>query len=48
MLRHSCGYALANRGTDKRTIQDYRGHRDPRHTAHSTRTASHRFAELWR
>ena len=48
MLRHSCGYALANRGTDMRTIQDYLGHRDPRHTAHYTRTASHRFAGLWR
>jgi site-specific recombinase XerD len=47
-LRHSCGYALANKGTDMRTIQDYLGHRDPRHTAHYTRTASHRFEGLWR
>jgi type 1 fimbriae regulatory protein FimB/type 1 fimbriae regulatory protein FimE len=48
MLRHSCGYALANAGKDMRTIQDYLGHRDPRHTAHYTRTASHRFEGLWR
>jgi site-specific recombinase XerD len=48
MLRHSCGYALANKGQDSRTIQDYLGHRDPRHTAHYTRTASHRFEGLWR
>ena len=25
MLRHSCGYALANKGHDLRTIQDYSG-----------------------
>ena len=47
MLRHSCGYALANRGYDLRLIQDYLGHRDPRHTAHYTRTAAGRFEGLW-
>jgi type 1 fimbriae regulatory protein FimB len=31
-LRHSCGFALANKGYDLRLIQDYLGHRDPRHT----------------
>ena len=46
MLRHSCGYALANRGYDLRLIQDYPGHRDPRHTAHYTRTAAGRFEGL--
>ena len=45
MLRHSC-YALANKGRDPRLIQDYLGHRDPRHTAHNTRTAAHRFDDL--
>jgi Phage integrase family len=30
MLRHSCGYYLADKGTDLRTMQDYLGHRDPR------------------
>ena len=48
MLRHSCGYALANKGYDLRLIQDYLGHRDPRHTAHYTRTAARRFEGLWR
>jgi type 1 fimbriae regulatory protein FimB len=48
MLRHSCGYYLANRGYDLRLIQDYLGHRDPRHTVHYTRTAASRFDGLWR
>ena len=47
MLRHSCGFALANKGYDLRLIQDYLGHRDPRHTAHYTRTAAVRFEGLW-
>jgi type 1 fimbriae regulatory protein FimB len=33
-LRHSCGYHLADKGADLRTMQDYLGHRDPRHTVH--------------
>ncbi len=43
MLRHSCGYYLADQGTDLRTMQDYLGHRDPRHTVHYTRVAGSRF-----
>src|SRR5215470_12963467 len=46
MLRHSCGYYLADRGTDLRAMQDYLGH--PKHTAHYTRVAGHRFEGLWR
>jgi site-specific recombinase XerD len=48
MLRHSCGFYLANRGHDLRLIQDYLGHRDPKHTVHYTRTAPGRFEGLWR
>ena len=48
MLRHSCGYYLADQGTDLRTIQDYLGHRDPKHTAHYTRVAGHWFEGLWK
>jgi type 1 fimbriae regulatory protein FimB len=48
MLRHSCGYYLADKGTDLRTMQDYLGHRDPKHTAHYTRVAGSRFEGLWR
>ena len=44
----SLPWNLANAGKDMRTIQDYLGHRDPKHTAHYTRTASHRFEGLWR
>src|SRR3970040_313394 len=43
MLRHSCGYYLANSGVDLRTMQDYLGHRDPKHTVHYTRVAGRRF-----
>ena len=48
MLRHSCGYYLANTGVDLRTMQDYLGHRDPKHTVHYTRVAGRRFEGLWR
>jgi site-specific recombinase XerD len=48
MLRHSCGFSLANRGYDLRLIQDYLGHRDPKHTVHYTRVAARRFEGLWR
>ncbi|MEY4749742.1 MAG: hypothetical protein RIQ60_1956 [Pseudomonadota bacterium] len=48
MLRHSCGHALAEKGTDTRLMQDWLGHRDIRHTAHYSRTSSKRFEGLWR
>jgi len=48
MLRHSCGFALANKGCDTRLIQDYFGHRNIRHTQLYTRTAAVRFEGLWR
>jgi site-specific recombinase XerD len=48
MLRHSCGYVLADTGTDTRLLQDWLGHRDIRHTAHYSRTSSKRFEGLWR
>jgi type 1 fimbriae regulatory protein FimB len=48
MLRHSCGYALANKGYDTRLIQDYLGHKNMQHTVRYTRTAKARFDGLWR
>jgi len=47
-LRHSCGFYLADKGAELRTIQDYLGHRDPKHTVLYTRTAGRRFEGLWR
>ena len=47
MLRHSCGYYLANKGVDFRTTQDFLGHRDPKHTTRYTRVAGSRFEGLW-
>jgi site-specific recombinase XerD len=46
-LCHACSYHLANHGHDLRLIQDYLGYREPRHTAHYTRVAAHRFKGLW-
>lgn len=47
MLRHSCGHALAEKGTDTRLMQDWLGHRDIRHTAWYRRTSAKRFEKLW-
>lgn len=48
MLRHSCGYALANKNTATRTIQDYLGHQSIRHTELYTASNPARFRNLWR
>ena len=48
MLRHSCGFYLANSGQDLRLIQDYLGHRDVRHSVRYTRVAGRRFEGLWK
>ena len=42
MLRHACGYKLANDGTDTRMIQAYLGHRDIKHTVRLHRLSSGR------
>ncbi|MGU5952320.1 tyrosine-type DNA invertase, partial [Klebsiella pneumoniae] len=47
MLRHACGYELAERGTDTRLIQDYLGHRNIRHTVRYTASNAARFKGLW-
>jgi len=48
MLRHSCGYALANKGLDTRLVQDFLGHRNIQHTVRYTKTAAKRFEKVWR
>ncbi|EJI6600371.1 tyrosine-type recombinase/integrase [Salmonella enterica] len=47
MLRHACGYALANQGMDTRLIQDYLGHRNIRHTVLYTASNAERFRKVW-
>ena len=48
MLRHACGFALADQGADTRLIQDYLGHRNIQHTVKYTATNPVRFEKLWR
>lgn len=48
MLRHACGYALADQGLDTRLIQDYLGHRNIHHTVLYTACNSARFSQVWR
>ncbi len=47
MLRHACGFELAERGNDTRLIQDYLGHRNIRHTVLYTAANADRFMSAW-
>ncbi|MFV8846088.1 tyrosine-type DNA invertase [Serratia fonticola] len=46
MLRHACGYALADKGTDTRLIQDYLGHRNIQNTVIYTASNVQRFRSI--
>src|SRR6476659_8932147 len=48
MLRHACGFALANKGHDTRALQAYLGHRNIQHTVRYTELSSDRFKDFWR
>jgi integrase len=48
MLRHACGYALANAGHDTRALQAYLGHRNIQHTVRYTELSPTRFKDFWR
>jgi integrase len=48
MLRHACGFALANAGHDTRALQAYLGHRNIQHTVRYTELAPDRFKGFWR
>ena len=48
ILRHACGYALANKGHDTRALQAYLGHRNIQHTVRYTELATTRFKDFWR
>jgi integrase len=48
MLRHACGYKLANDGVDTRSLQAYLGHKNIQHTVRYTELAPTRFKDFWR
>ena len=48
MLRHACGFKLANDGHDTRAVQHYLGHKNIQHTVRYTELAADRFKEFWR
>jgi type 1 fimbriae regulatory protein FimB/type 1 fimbriae regulatory protein FimE len=48
MLRHACGFKLANEGQDTRAIQAYLGHRNIGHTVRYTELAADRFKGFWK
>ena len=48
MLRHACGFALANAGHDTRALQAYLGHKNIQHTVRYTELAPDRFKKFWR
>src|SRR5258707_9805796 len=48
MLRHACGYALANKGHDTRALQAYLGHRNIQHTVRYTELSPSRFRDFWK
>ena len=47
MLRHACGFYLANQGHDTRAIQHYLGHKNIQHTVRYTELDAGRFRGLW-
>jgi len=48
MLRHACGYKLAQAGQDTRAIQHYLGHKNIQHTVRYTQLSSDRFKSFWK
>jgi integrase len=48
MLRHACGYKLANDGVDTRSLQHYLGHKNIQHTVRYTEMAPNRFKNFWK
>ena len=48
MLRHACGFKLANDGADTRAMQSYLGHKNIQHTVRYTELAPGRFKGFWK
>ncbi len=47
MLRHACGFKLANDGHDTRSLQAYLGHKNIQHTVRYTELTANRFKGFW-
>jgi type 1 fimbriae regulatory protein FimB/type 1 fimbriae regulatory protein FimE len=47
MLRHACGFKLANDGHDTRALQAYLGHKNIQHTVRYTELSPTRFKDFW-
>lgn len=47
MLRHGCGYYLANKGYDIRVIQEYLGHKNIQNTVIYTQLTGKQFVGMW-
>jgi site-specific recombinase XerD len=47
MLRHACGFKLANDGRDTRALQHYLGHKNIMHTVRYTELSPDRFRNFW-
>jgi integrase len=45
MLRHGCGYALANTGHDTQALKAWLGHKNIQHTVRYTELAPDRFKD---
>jgi type 1 fimbriae regulatory protein FimB/type 1 fimbriae regulatory protein FimE len=48
MLRHACGYKLANDGHDTRSLQHWLGHKNISNTTVYTAMSPDRFKDFWR
>jgi len=48
MLRHACGYKLANDGHDTRALQAWLGHKNIQHTVRYTELSPNRFKDFWK
>jgi integrase len=47
MLRHACGYTLANKEHDTKALQAYFGHCNIQHTVRYTELSPTRFKDFW-
>ena len=48
MLRHACGFKLANDGHDTRALQNYLGHKNIQHNVRYTELSPARFRDFWK